>query len=99
MRAALAQALKAYTWNAELVQLSVTLMDLAELQPVQLTLFDFDDVALGASTSVRSTRAAIAPFARLVDALQLRHAGAFFGAQVTDAQHAVRERRFQWTPM
>jgi nucleotidyltransferase/DNA polymerase involved in DNA repair len=102
VRAGLAQALKAYAWNAELVQLSVTLMDLAELQPVQLTLFDFDDVALGTKTSVKPPQRGgkpVAPFACLVESLRLRHAGTFFGAQVTDAQHAVRERRFQWTPL
>jgi nucleotidyltransferase/DNA polymerase involved in DNA repair len=101
VRAGLAQALKAYAWDAELVRLSVTLMDLAELQPVQLTLFNFDDVALDGKISTKPSPGGkpVAPFARLVDALRLRHAGAFFGAQVTDAQHAVRERRFQWTPL
>jgi nucleotidyltransferase/DNA polymerase involved in DNA repair len=102
VRTALAQALKTYDWNAELVRLSVTLMDLAELQPVQLTLFDFDDVAFGATPLAKPPHGGgkpIAPFARLVEALRLRHAGALFGAQVTDAQHAVRERRFQWTPL
>lgn len=109
VRAGLAQALKTYTWNAELVRLSVTLMDLAELQPVQLTLFDFDDGALGAKPSAKPSPGGgkqfsdggkpVAPFVQLVEALRLRHAGALFQARVMDAQHAVRERRFQWTPM
>jgi nucleotidyltransferase/DNA polymerase involved in DNA repair len=102
VRTALTQALKTYTWNAELVRLSVTLMDLAELQPVQLTLFNFDDVAFGITPTAKPPPGGgkpIAPFVRLVEALRLRHAGALFQAEVTDAQHAVRERRFQWTPL
>lgn len=109
MRAALAQALKTYAWDAELIRLSVTLMDLAELQPAQLSLFDFDDASPSTTPSAKPPPEGgkpppgggkpVAPFVRLVEALRLRHAGAFFQAQVTDAQHAVRERRFQWTAL
>lgn len=96
VRAGLTQALKTYAWDAELVRLSVTLMDIAELRPVQLSLFDLDEMSLNATNAARSAKPTAAPFARLVEALSLRHAGAFFQAQVTDACHAVRERRFQW---
>lgn len=89
-RAGLAQALKTYAWDAELVRLSISLMDIAEMRPEQLSLFDFGDVTLDLN------KPRPVPFARLVEALSLRHAGAFFQAQVTDARHAVRERRFQW---
>jgi nucleotidyltransferase/DNA polymerase involved in DNA repair len=92
MRAGIAQALNTYAWNAELTHMQLTLLDVAERYPKQLMLFDV--------TALFDAKAAApAPFTALVETLSGRHTGAFFGAQLTDPRHAVRERRFIWLPL
>ncbi len=87
VRIAIQQALRQHAWPAELVSLTVRLLDIAELTPQVLTLFG------GALEPVHSQSA---PFAKLSARLGVKHPGAFFRATITDAAHPLAERRATW---
>ena len=88
IQAALRQLLKSVAWPAELVDLEVTLLEPAELQPQQLSLFaDAEFAPAGCETN---------PLARLADQLTARYGKIFLKASLADECHAVPERRFNW---
>ena len=87
LRAAIGQELQRATWPAELAALRMTLLDIAELKPNQLTLFPELD----------QTQSTQTPLDTLASKLKLRYGPVFLRAQVSDAGHPVPERRFSLT--
>lgn len=89
VQTAVRQMLQSYTWPAELNSLEITLLELAELRPQQLTLF--------AGTELGTSEREDDPFARLVIQLTARYGKVFLKASLMDERHTVPERRFNWS--
>ena len=85
---ALRQTLQRCVWPAELMSLHITLLDVVELRPQQLSLFTGAELV--------TPELERQPFARLVSQLTARYSKIFLRASLTDERHVVPERRFNW---
>jgi len=79
LRATVSHQLQILEWAAELETLRVTLLEIGELVPRQLTLFEIDEA-----------RSSLGELARK---LSNRYGELFFQARLTDERHALPERR------